>query len=69
MIGARKPKLPLVSIKTIAIIIAAKIIIFMTRDNFPGSVLTKALIIKYRVAAPRTKKTKILTMTNFPIKD
>ena len=65
MIGARKPKLPLVSIKTTAIIIAAKIIIFMTRDNLPGSVLTKALIIKYRVAAPRTKKTKILIMTNF----
>ena len=33
MIGARKPKLPLVSIKTIAIIIAAKIIIFMIQSQ------------------------------------
>ena len=58
MIGVRKPKLPLVSIKTTAIIIAAKIMIFITRDNLPGCVLTRALIIKYSVAAPSTKKTK-----------
>ena len=58
MIGARKPKLPLVSIKTTAIIIAEKIMIFMTRDNLPGSVLTRALMIKYSVAAQSTKKTK-----------
>ena len=57
MIGARKPRLPLVNMKTTAIIIAAKITTLMTRDTLPGSVLTRARIIKYRVAAPRTKKT------------
>ena len=35
----------------------AKMIIFITLDNLPGSVLTRARIIKYKVAAPRTKKT------------
>ncbi len=69
MIGARKPRLPLVSIKTIAIIIAAKIIILIIRDNFPGSVLTKARIMKYSVAAPKTKKTNILIMTYSKTKD
>ena len=63
MIGVRKPRLPLVSMKTTAIIIAANIIILITRDNFPGSVLTNALMIKYKVAAPRTKKTKTFIIT------
>ena len=40
----------------------------MIRDNFPGSVLTKALMIKYNVAAPSTKKTKILIMIKSNIK-
>ena len=57
MIGARKPRLPLVNIKTTAIMITAKMIIFITLDNLPGSVLTRARIIKYNVAAPSTKKT------------
>ena len=65
MIGARKPKLPLNSKNITVIIITEKIIIFITRDNFPGSVLTNARIIKYNVAAPKTKKTSILIMTNF----
>ena len=56
MIGARKPRLPLDNIKTTAIMIIANIIIFITRDNLPGSVLTRARIIKYKVAAPSTKK-------------
>ena len=55
MIGARKPKLPLDSKNITAIIITEKIIIFITRDNLPGSVLMRARIIKYNVAAPRTK--------------
>jgi hypothetical protein len=46
MIGARKPRLPLVNMNAIAIMITANIIIFITRDNLPGSVLTRALIIK-----------------------
>jgi hypothetical protein len=58
MIGARKPRLPLVRIKITEIITTAKIIILMTRDNLPGSVFTRARIIKYNVAAPSTKKTK-----------
>jgi len=67
MIGARKPKLPLDSKNITAIIITEKIIIFITRDNLPGSVLMRARIIKYNVAAPRTKKTKtfIIELINY----
>ena len=68
MIGARKPRLPLVSIKTTAIIITANMIIFITRDTLPGSVLTRARIIKYKVAAPRTKKTNTFIIIKTLIK-
>ena len=63
MIGARKPRLPLVNMNTTAIITTANMIIFITRDNLPGSVLTRARIIKYKVAAPSTKKTKTFIIT------
>ena len=69
MIGARKPRLPLVNMKTTAIIITANMIILITRDNLPGSVLTRARIIKYRVAAPITKKTKTFIISRKPMKD
>tara|TARA_B100002019_G_C20922564_1_gene428265 strand:- start:316 stop:525 length:210 start_codon:yes stop_codon:yes gene_type:complete len=69
MIGARKPRLPLVNMKTIAIMIPANMIILITRDNLPGSVLTRARIIKYRVAAPSTKKTKTFIISRKPMKD
>ena len=69
MIGARKPRLPLVNMNTTAIMITANMIILITRDNLPGSVLTKARIIKYRVAAPSTKKTKTFIISRKPMKD
>ena len=49
--------------------ITANMIILITRDNLPGSVLTKARIIKYRVAAPSTKKTKTFIISRKPMKD
>ena len=49
--------------------INAKMIIFITLDNLPGSVLTRARIIKYNVAAPSTKKTNTFIISRNPIKD
>ena len=69
MIGARKPRLPLVNMKTTAIMITANMIILITRDSLPGSVLTRVRIIKYRVAAPSTKKTKTFIISRKPMKD
>ena len=69
MIGARKPRLPLVNMNTTAIITTANMIIFITRDNLPGSVLTRARITKYKVAAPSTKKTNTFIISWIPVKD
>ena len=50
--------------KTTAIIIIAKITIFITRDNLPGSVLTRARIMKYRLLPQVQKKLKLLSFRN-----
>ena len=46
MSGARKPKLPRVTKNNTPMITAAIIKTLMTREIFPGSLLTRARIIK-----------------------